>query len=72
MKKYKTDDLEIYVVIHNDCGNGTKKYFEIGMTNIGEPLEEPQISFYVPTDLCKAQFNDANFVKHILNYFIKE
>lgn len=71
MKKYKTDNLEIKINVHLDPG-GQKRFFLMGMTNNDDPLEEPQIVFYLPADITKQSFNDANFVKHILNYFIKE
>lgn len=69
MKKYKTDNLEIVISVSLLDG---KRLFRIGMTDDNDPLDEPQIAFDLPANITKQNFNDANFVKHLLNFFIKE
>ena len=71
MKKYKTDNLEIKIGLHLDPGCH-KRIFLVGMANDDDPIENPQIAFYLQANITKQSFNDANFVKHILNFFIKE
>ncbi len=71
MKKYKTKDLEVFISI--GCVDDTM-LFHVEMN------DDPVNSFntghkhhiQIPQGICKSQFNDANFIKHILNFFIKE
>ena len=71
MHKYKTDNLEMRIKIFRDIG-GAKRMFFFGMTDKDEPLENPQICFYLPANLTKQNFTDTKFVKHLLNFFIKD
>lgn len=68
MKKYKTDNLTVVIKIEDDG----MRCFQIAMTDRDEPLDEPQHIFRLPLNLTKQNFNDANFIKHILNFFIKD
>ena len=71
MHKYKTDNLEMRIRIQLDCGR-SKRVFLIGLTNEDEPLENPQFAFHLPASITKQNFTDAKFVKHLLNFFIKD
>ena len=71
MKKYKTKDLEVFISVRCIDDAAT---FHIEMT--GEPINScnpgHQHHIQIPQGICKSQFNDANFIKHILNFFIKD
>lgn len=68
MRKVKTDNLEIRIRIENDG----MRCFQVAMTDKDEPLDEPQHLFRLPLALTKQNFNEAKFVKHVLNFFIKD
>jgi len=68
MRKLKTDNLEVVIRIENDG----MRCFQVAMTDKDEPLEEPQHIFRLPLALTKQNFNEAKFLKHLLNFFIKE
>ena len=71
MKKYKTQNLEAYISISR---------VDDTLLVECEMNDDPVNSFncshkhhiQVPANLCKSQFNDAHFIKHLLNFFIKE
>lgn len=62
MNRYKTEKTDCKVSIKII---GKFAYFEI---TTDERLEVVQI----PSNIVKKQFSDGAFIKHILNFFIKE
>lgn len=67
MKRYKTDDLRIWIEIQNKGSGTTMIGVEIGKTN----EYTRAIPSYLPTHLIKQAIDDGSFTKHILNFFIK-
>lgn len=71
MKKYKTENLEAYIAI--------SKVDDTLLVEV-EMNDDPVNSFNtghkhhikLPASVCKNNFNDSNFLKHIMNFFIKD
>lgn len=68
MKRYKTDDLIIHIVLKERKEQGqTMIGIEIGKT--GEYTKP--VPTYIPTHIIKQAIDDGSLTKHILNFFIK-
>ena len=63
MRKIKTDNANIKIILSNSDNKQNITVCFADLTTFEAGL---------PQDCCKQNFNDANFAKHILNFFIKD
>lgn len=68
--RYKTDYVEIGIVVERA---GNIRQISVGI-NDKEAVEMTEFNnkVTIPEDIFKQHFNKSNFIRHIVNFFIKE
>lgn len=68
--RYKTDYVEIGIVVERA---GNIRQISVGINDKEEvEMTEFKNKVTIPEDICKQHFNKSNFIKSIVNFFIKE
>ena len=71
MKRYKTDKVNITIQLEkNDCDQKIWIIFNETDGKVSRRIDNEK--FFIPLAVCKQNFNDSSFAKHVLNFFIKD